>query len=119
MNEIKVGRDLEQTCICVGLVLKIKSSEPNFSLASFSLEGEVLMTVTWCPNAFPNLIAICPSPPRPITPICFPGHSNRLLFFMAQYTVIPAPNKGAALSMGKLFGMCTQYLHKQQLLLQH
>lgn len=103
----------KRTCICSGLVLMMKSSAPKRCRASFSFEGEVLMTVTWCPNALPNLIATCPSPPSPTIPIRFPVDSCNLSSIIGVYTVIPAHSNGAAASIGKFSGTCATYLqHK-------
>lgn len=100
------------TFICLKWVLTIKSSTPRRCLASFSLEGEVLMMVTWCPNALANLTATWPNPPSPMIPTFLgtPVDSSKLLSFMGVYTVIPAHNNGAALSIGRLSGTRTTYL---------
>ena len=96
---------------CSGFVLIMKSSAPKRCLASSSFEGEVLITVTWCPNAFPNLTAKCPSPPKPTTPIFFPPVATRSWSFKGLNTVIPAHSRGAAASIGRLSGTCTTNLH--------
>lgn len=97
------------TCICRVFVLTRKSSAPKRFRASISFEGEVLMTVTWSPKAFPNLTATWPKPPRPTTPSFFPGWSM-LCRFIGANTVIPAHNSGAAASKGRLSGIWTTYL---------
>ncbi|GJN26480.1 hypothetical protein PR202_gb14412 [Eleusine coracana subsp. coracana] len=68
-------------------------------MASSSFSGDVLITVTLIPNAFANLTATCPSPPRPITPTLLPG-SFSPWYFIGVYTVIPAQSSGAPPSSG-------------------
>uniref|UniRef100_A0A8R7TCV7 Uncharacterized protein n=1 Tax=Triticum urartu TaxID=4572 RepID=A0A8R7TCV7_TRIUA len=96
-------------CICLSSVLRTKSSALRLSLASRSLAGDVLMTVTLSPNALPNLTATWPSPPSPTTPSRRPGSPSSIpCCFMGLYTVIPAHSSGAAASSGRASGMRTR-----------
>ncbi|KAH0455531.1 hypothetical protein IEQ34_015563 [Dendrobium chrysotoxum] len=94
------------TSICSASLLTRKASAPNNLMASSFFQGEVLMTVTFIRKALPNLTATWPSPPRPTTPMCFPGWLSSK-FFMGVYTVIPAQSNGAPLSKGKFLGNFT------------
>ncbi|KAK1275947.1 hypothetical protein QJS04_geneDACA005757 [Acorus gramineus] len=60
-------------CICSAFLLTKNSSAPRCLIASSSLLGDVLITVTFVPNALANFTATWPRPPRPTIPTCLPG----------------------------------------------
>ncbi len=74
---------------------------PIFKITSF-LFGLELKAVTSQPQAFKNLIAICPSPPTPITPTLSVGFTPDNT--MGLKTVIPPQNKGPAFAISNPLG---------------
>uniref|UniRef100_A0A0A9DN20 Uncharacterized protein n=1 Tax=Arundo donax TaxID=35708 RepID=A0A0A9DN20_ARUDO len=92
--------------ICSASRLTKNSSAPRCSSASWRLPGDVLMTVTFMPNALPNLTATWPRPPSPTTPRCLPA-SFRPWRIIGLYTVTPAQSSGAVRSSGRPSGTRT------------
>mmetsp|Transcript_256 Transcript_256/g.692 ORF Transcript_256/g.692 Transcript_256/m.692 type:complete len:211 (-) Transcript_256:374-1006(-) len=103
----------------VAMVTKMKSNVPAaFSISSSEVctknpvapcsramsffESEELIAITSFPNAFANLIAMCPRPPRPNIPILSPGF---VCSFNGVHTVCPPHNIGAISQLSNSFGM--------------
>src|SRR5690606_22292032 len=87
--------------ICSGSFEIKTSSAPKF-IASDPFDSEVVIITTCAPSALANFTPMCPNPPKPTLPTLSPLRMFQGL--KGDQVVIPAHNKGATFSNGRLSG---------------